>query len=294
MKKFKVIFLVLVSVALLGGLGIFLIGQFKSTSAGLRIETSPAAAVFIDGEQVGRTPYQGTHNAGEVVIKLVPESINEPLAPFETKINLASGIETVIKREFGPSDEESSGEIISFEKLGGKETSLSVISVPDAAQVSIDGLVRGFTPYKTSSITAGEHRVIVATPGYFERSLSVKVVEGYKLTAVVKLAPSGNEEAKEETPEEPKQEEVRILETPTGFLRVRSEPSTLGEEVGRVEPGKTYPYLDEDKDTGWFKIEYEEGKEGWVSNRYAEKITEKETSESPSPSPTASPSATRE
>ncbi|MEJ2347824.1 MAG: PEGA domain-containing protein, partial [Patescibacteria group bacterium] len=279
--------------------------KFKSLAivliAGLLIEGTPAANVFIDGEHVGRTPYDGTRNPGEVVIKLVPESFDSPLAPFETKVTLVSGIKTVIRREFGETDDDSSGEIISFEKMGGKETSLSIVSIPDAAQVSIDGSVRGFAPYKTSSITPGEHQIIVYAPGFFEKTFTVKAVEGYKLTTVVKLKPNGEEVPAEgeETPEEPKQEEVKILTTPTGFLRVRSEPSTAGEEVGQVTPGEKYPYLDTDEDTGWFKIEYEDGEEGWISNTYAKKVdgteeenTEEEASPSPSASPTPSPTAT--
>jgi len=83
------------------------------------------------------------------------------------------------------------------------------------------------------------------------------------------------------------------LSTPTGFLRVRSEPSTAGEEVAQVDPGDRFPYLETDEDTGWFKIEYEDGEEGWVSNQYAKKVEpgeeDEEEEEEPSPTPTASP-----
>ncbi|TEU02499.1 SH3 domain-containing protein, partial [Candidatus Woesebacteria bacterium] len=128
-------------------------------------------------------------------------------------------------------------------------------------------------------------KIVVSAPGYSERALSIKTVEGFKLTVVVKLAPNGEEILEEEEIEEPKQVEVEIISTPTGFLRVRNEPSTLGEEVGRVEPGERYPYLDEDEDTDWLKIEYEEGKEGWVSGQYAKKVEESKEEPSPSPSP---------
>lgn len=62
---------------------------------------------------------------------------------------------------------------------------------------------------------------------------------------------------------------VEILDTPVGFLRVRSEPSTSAEEVGRVNPGEFYALLDEE--SSWYKIEYQDNKEGWVSGQYAEK-----------------------
>ena len=294
MKKLRTLSIILIVAGLILGIAFFVIGSLKPKSAGIVIETTPAANVFIDGEQVGRTPYDGTRKPGEITIKLIPESFEAPLAPFETKVTLIAGIETVVKREFGESDEASSGEIISFEKVGGKEASLAVVSIPDAAQISIDGSIRGFAPYKTSSIVPGEHQVKVYAPGFSEKSFSIGTVEGYKLTVVVKLKPNGEEVLSDEddkAPEEPKQEEVEILSTPTGFLRVRSEPSTAGEEVAQVEPGDRFPYLDKDEDTGWFKIEYEDGEEGWVSNQYAKKVEddEEEEAEEPSPSPTASP-----
>ena len=287
MKKLRIGIILIVLGIIIVGAALFLLGFFKPGSAGLLVESVPAATVFIDGEQVGRTPYEATRKPGEIVIKLIPQSLDEALVPFETKVTLTSGIKTVIKREFGDSEETSSGEILSFEKIGGDSSDLAIVSVPNAAQISIDGATRGFAPYKTSSITPGEHQVVVSAPGYSERALSIKTVEGFKLTVVVKLAPNGEEilEEEEEEIEEPKQVEVEILSTSTGFLRVRSEPSTLGEEVGRVEPGELYPYLDEDEDTGWLKIEYEEGKEGWVSGQYAKKVEESKEEPSPSPSP---------
>jgi hypothetical protein len=286
MKKLRIGIILIVLGIIIVGVALFLLGFFKPGSAGLLVESVPAATVFIDGEQVGRTPYEATRKPGEIVIKLIPQSLDEVLVPFETKVTLTSGIKTVIKREFGDSEETSSGEILSFEKIGGDSSGLAIVSVPNAAQVFIDGASRGFAPYKTSSITPGEHKVVVSAPGYSERALSIKTVEGFKLTVVVKLAPNGEEILEEEEEiEEPKQVEVEILSTSTGFLRVRSEPSILGEEVGRVEPGEFYPYLDEDEDTDWLKIEYEEGKEGWVSGQYAKKVEENEEEPSPSPSP---------
>lgn len=65
---------------------------------------------------------------------------------------------------------------------------------------------------------------------------------------------------------------VEILTTPTGWLRVRSEPNGLVEnEVARVNTGETYPYI-ESNDTGWYKIEYAAGKQGWVAATYAKLV----------------------
>ncbi|OGV96632.1 hypothetical protein A2W24_01570 [Microgenomates group bacterium RBG_16_45_19] len=65
---------------------------------------------------------------------------------------------------------------------------------------------------------------------------------------------------------------VTITETGTGWLRVRSEPEVGDNEVAQVDVGDKFPYL-ESSGTGWYKIEFESGKQGWIVSRYA-KLTE--------------------
>ncbi len=50
---------------------------------------------------------------------------------------------------------------------------------------------------------------------------------------------------------------------------MRKEPSTSAQELAKVNPGEEYPLLEEK--SGWYKIEYEIGKEGWISATYAQK-----------------------
>lgn len=296
MRKAKIIVVVLLFLVLGIAVAFFLIGYFRPQGAGILIETDPPATVYIDDVQVGRTPYEEIRAPGETIVKLVPESFEKPLALYETKVTLVSGVETVVRRVFGESDEDSSGEIVSFEKIGRNESSLSIVSIPDSAQITIDNETKAFAPYKTSSLAPGEHLLTISALGYQEKSINLKTHEGYKLTIVVQLSPSEEqpqvEGIQEEVAEEEEVEErVVILSTPIGFLRVRAEPSTLGEEIGRVEPDDSYILTKVDEDTGWFKIVYEpatddkEAKEGWISNQYAEKVEEL-TSET---TPTATP-----
>lgn len=284
-KKFRAILLALVVIlAVVGGVYVG-VGYFKPKGAGVLINTNPASSVYIEGQQVGRTPYKETRSPGEVVIKLIPDSFETPLAPHETRVSLVSGIETLIAWDFGETSDLSGGETISFEKLGKGETSLAIISVPDSAQASVDGQIKGFSPYKTNSIDPGEHLLTVSAKGYLDRSVEVKIQDGYKLTAVIQLVQGGG--AEEESVVEPveaesavkeKKPRVKILPTGTGFLRVRSEPSTLGEEIARVDPGGEYVLINTDEKTGWFEIEYKEGEDGlpaptgWISNQYAERL----------------------
>lgn len=65
---------------------------------------------------------------------------------------------------------------------------------------------------------------------------------------------------------------VEILEAASGidWLRVRSEPTgTSDNEVAKVKVG-TYFKVIEKNDSGWTKIEYQPGKQGWVVSRYTQ------------------------
>lgn len=273
-KKILLLISVIIVMLLVAG-GYLLYGKLRPSVAGMLIESAPDSAVFINGEQVGRTPYDGKHVPGEIVIKLAPISFDTPLPPWETKVNLTPGVKTVIRRLISQSEAESAGETISFERIGGRSTAITVISSPDAAQVTLDGQVRGFTPITIDSVNQGQHQLIISNPGYLERSLTINSEPGHKLTAVVKLAKLSSEteqaegEISNDIPEV-SQELVEILDTPTGFLRVRQEPSTVASESARVNPGEIYKLLDSDEESSWYKIEYEEGEEGWISATYAQ------------------------
>lgn len=285
MRKLKPVLLGIGILLILTSIALFFSGQFEPKGAGIKVETNPSATVSINGEQVGKTPYEGTRKPGEIIVKLVPEGQTKLMAPFETKVTLNPKIQTVVRRDFGETDETSSGEIISFEKIGGKEASISIVSMPDSAQVFIDGSARAFAPYKTSSLVAGEHQLVVSAPGYLEKTFSVRTMPGYNLTAVVKLAPTGEAvtPTPTPTPEAVKATVVEILSTPTGYLNVRATPSATGEFLFKAKPGEKYRYLDTDPVTGWFKIEYEEGKGGWISNKYGQKIEDYLLTPTPTP-----------
>ncbi len=63
---------------------------------------------------------------------------------------------------------------------------------------------------------------------------------------------------------------VRILETPTGWLNVRSGPSTVYDILKKVLPGESYELLEEQEE--WYKIRLSATEEGWVIYEYVEKI----------------------
>lgn len=257
-------------------------GYLKPKPGGILVSTTPASSVYINGNLVGKTPFKGTYDAGNISIKLVPEITDQNLVPYETRLTLISGIQTVVRREFAKTEEESSGDVISFEKENRQTTSLIIISTPDNAQISLDGVPRGFTPYKTFTISPAEHQITIKAPEYSDRTLTVKTLQGFRLTVFAKLAKiQGNQEVKaaEATPIPEIKIFVEILNTPTGFLRVRTQPGSAGEEIAEIKPGSRYLYLDTDVSTGWFKIQYQDpapglpdGIVGWISNQFANKI----------------------
>ena len=274
MNKALKISLIILSILLVSFAVFFISGKIKPKKGGILIETTPTSVVFINSVQVGKTPYTGTFDPGEIDLKLVPEASDKPLIVFETRLLLSSGIQTVVKREFGETIDLSAGEIISFEKTGESKPAIAVVTDPDSAQISIDGKAYGFAPYKTSQVTASAHQVAVSLNGYAERMVNVKAISGYKLTLIVKLAKDVNKVEPTPTPAAtPKPEvKVEILSTPNGFLRVRESSSTSSQEVARVNPKDQFILIEESEDKSWYKIEYQTGQFGWISSQYAKKL----------------------
>ncbi len=261
------------------GAGAFVFrSRLNTIQTGIHIETIPQSVVYIDGRQVGTTPYDGVLDPGEITLRLVPQDTSQELTEWNTRLQLTPGIKTVVKREFSLIESQSSGEILSFEKLSGRETRLTIVSTPDAAQVSLDGEIRGFTPLLITSITEGEHKILVALPGYNDREIQAKTFAGYKLTIMAFLSQSPGAQNQEESVasgsasinDATKRSLVEILETPVGYLRVRSEPNKNASESAKLKPGEQVPFLEEKND--WYRIEYSVGKNGWISAEYAKKI----------------------
>jgi hypothetical protein len=78
------------------------------------------------------------------------------------------------------------------------------------------------------------------------------------------LASSGQKTAKK----------VEVIDTPTGFLRVREEASAVSAEIGRVKPKDQFLVLESKLVGGvtWYKIAYTETQDGWISGEYAKNI----------------------
>jgi len=273
MRTIKMVFLTIFLLIILAGSGLFLAGYFAPKPGGIRVETTPKASVYLNGSLVGETPYTGSFKAEKISLRLIPEDTG--LVPFETSITLTPGIETAVGRNFAAGEDGSTGYIVSFEK-GKKDTAaLVAMSTPGNAQVLIDGVSRGFSTYETTAIAPAMHEITVKSPGYQDFSMNVKTLVGYKMTFYAKLAKGDSQSTTGISPKTAVKT-VTVLNTPTGFLRVRSEPGSRGTEIAQVKPGEVFPYLDTDIETGWIEIQYEASKSGlpsgivgWISSDYA-------------------------
>jgi len=264
----------------------------------LRVECQPTASIFLDNKHLGRTPYRDKVEAGEYVIKIVPESAVGQLSGWEGKITVGTNLLTYVNASLAESELNSAVDLLSLQKISGKNPELSVVTNPDGATITVDDATKGVTPLVLSDLAIGDHAVVINSPGFLTRPLKIKLTPGYKLAVMVKLAlstgallseatqsatPSGTikptgtvkptpagAKTPTPTPPDPPKPFVIIKDTPTGFLRVRMEPSTAATESARVKPGEKYHLLD--TRSGWYEISYDNLNKGWISGTYAEKV----------------------
>lgn len=273
-KKLITVTLALTGLVIIGASILLFLGFFKPQQAGILVESNPISTVYINGQEVGKTPYEIETSPGEISLRINPDQVEgQVLDDYETKVTLTSGIKTIIKRDFRESEENSSGVVVSFEKLSGDEAYVTVVSVPDNSQVVIDGKIYGYTPLRVK-IPAGDHNLVVTADNYIEKQLPIRVFKGFKLTASVKLAKSEEQdEVKQEVEPielEPK-ERIRINKNEVGFLRVRSGANIGFPVVAEVKPGEEYDVLDTGEGVSWYKIRVGDI-EGWVNGEFVTKI----------------------
>lgn len=289
MNKKAVLLAVVLLVALAAG-GYFYLTKTKKGTSGLKVTSNPSASVFLNDQLLGKTPYESKYAAGDYTVKIIPDETGSGLTSWQGQVKLTPSFLTYISRDLGTSELLSGGEIVTLEKISGSEAQIAVFATPDTATVSLDGQEKGVTPSSLRDVLPGEHDVAVSAVGFIGRTVRVQATSGYKVVIAFQMALTKEQDASASA--QPMTDAapgtsvsdsaspshagaltppyVKIKDTPTGFLRVRSSASTAAAEVAQIKPGETYPFLSEQE--GWYKIAYEQGKEGWISGRYADKI----------------------
>lgn len=144
---------------------------YRNGSADLKVYSEPSGAfVYLDGDLIGKTPLLAA-DLEEGPRKLtIAQSLYES---FEQEIVLAPGSETKIERK--------------LKKMTG---SLILDLVPDDALITV---VNNPRYHKTSlryfTLEAGDHKLIIEHPDYYERTEDVFVSPDRKITRMLQLAP---------------------------------------------------------------------------------------------------------
>jgi len=233
-------------------------GFFDKKAAGLLVESEPVGDVFINGKEVGTTPYESSMSSSEILLQIVPKDKN--LGKYETKIKLEPKVKTIVKRTFNKDENLSGGVVVSFEKIGTKDTWITIVSIPSGVQVSLDDKAYGFTPILTK-INAGDHQLMLTSAGFLGKQLMVRTYKGYKLTAVVQMV-KDLEYVPIVNKEEDKGNEKeffgngKINEENVDFLEIRKKPDIESEVVGKINPGEEFEALDLSEDGLWLQISF--------------------------------------
>lgn len=280
MKK-VLIFLLPIFLAII----IFFIGTYYFSAkdlgtGGLQVTSSPQSQVYLNGKMIGLTPFckcQGkeTIATGDYTIRLVPMGKGLNQTSFEQKITINKSVITAVDFNFA-SVSKSQGSIISlFKKDNNKQADIFITSFPDGATVTLDNGEAKKTPILWENITDSEHKIILSKVGYDTKNLSILATRGYQLQVVVFLATNLSSISPSisiipsVSPTASLSAKIIILDTPTGFLRVRKDATAGSEEIGQVLPNQTFTLNDEKN--GWYEITIPNGKIGWVSSTYAKK-----------------------
>ena len=247
----------------------------NSGKGALQVTSAPQSQVYLNGKLIGETPLckcdpKDVIPAGNYRIRLIPKEGNSK--PYDEQITINKPTLTVVDRTFG---ESASGSVITLTPLSNKkETELMVISFPDKTNVFLDNNQKGVSPILLKDVTESDHELKLTKEGYLDKTLRIRTTLGFRLKSIVFLSVNpnvGSSSAQSSLPisQTPKVEKITILDTPTGFLRVREDSSIASSEIGKVYPADSLELVSEKE--GWFQIKMKDGKTGWVSSQYARK-----------------------
>lgn len=270
MRKF-VLFIVLLLVLTIAFLLIILVFNRDEGKGALQVTSVPESQVFVDSKFVGNTPIclcepPQLLESGDYTLKLIP--IQKDLKTSEQKITIYQGVLTVVDKTFDKNNSAASGSMITLSPLDNNSTELMVISFPSKARVVMDSNSVGETPILLKDVTSSDHEIKILKEGYREKIAKVKTIEGKRLEINATLGIKTDAEVEKDKEEEgQKLSKVIILETPTGFLRVRKEASVNSEQIGTLRPGDELELVKEENE--WYRVKQENGDFGWISATYA-------------------------
>jgi hypothetical protein len=274
MKKFLLLIAPLL-IAILIFFGTLFFLDRKTGKGALQVTSVPKSKVYLENKLIGTTPFcacdlQQMLPVGDYAVKLVP--VGGDFGSFEDKITINKSTLTVVDRTFA-NNGSSDGSIISLIPLDHKkESEIIIVSLPDKANVFLDSNPVGVTPLLLKQVSESDHDLRIKLDGYKDKTLKIKTALGFRLSSIVSLGinPDLSMPISSSTTASliaSSSANILILNTPTGFLRVRESNSIASREIAQVKPGESYELVEEEED--WFKIKLVNGTTGWISSSYA-------------------------
>ncbi len=286
MKKYFFVIIPVILILILIFLAFRHINTLSTHKGALQVTSVPQAQVYLNDQYIGRTPISKTDQqdlipSGNYIIRLVP--LDSGFAEYQEKINIATGILTVIDRKFRRGLL-SEGYVISLSPLSDKnKAEIEVLSFPSDSKVELDANLIGKTPLLYKKPTESDHMLKINKNGYNEKVVKIRTPIGFRLSVIAYLsAASGKQTLLTPAPNTATSSaniqistqskvfnKVKILDTPTGFLRVRKSNNLNAPQISTVNPGESYTLINEQ--SGWFEIVLTSSTSGWISSQYARK-----------------------
>lgn len=280
MKKIFYILLTILAAVIVFLIILFLFSLNKSKGA-LQITSTPKSKVYLNGKYIGDTPLckcdiKDMIVEGEYTLELIP--LSGGYDSFKQRIQINPRVLTVVDKNYAQKDL-GDASIIGLTQIENKtDAQISVVTFPEGAKVFLDNDLKGKSSILLKNVKDSDHEIKVSKDGFKDKIVRIRSVPGYRLDVLIYLGLNQNFIASKAgiTPslistDSSKLDKVSvvILNTPTGFLRVRQLPSLSAAEISQVAPGEKYLLLDEQD--GWFKIQLADEKFGWISTQYAQK-----------------------
>ncbi len=243
----------------------------QSQRAGIEIYSNTSAQVFINNKEAGITPYKNySLKPGILNLKLVT-----PTEEWSRQLKLENNASTIVNHLFATTDHSSGGYIMYLEKIAsGQKAGLLISGTPNLLSINLDGEIVGLSPWRNDNMEEGDKSLILSFPAHQSQNVYLKTKKGYRVIVESELAKEIYQPKETVTPSPPpgslpsSPKTVRIKATETGWLRVRSGPSSQAAEVTKVTSGQTYQLLTFEKD--WTLIKINDQLTGWVSSKYVD------------------------